>query len=157
MLVAIDILVGLAIVAGLIALESKRLKNSIALVAATGLIFVIASFLLGSAEVGIGSIVVFGILTPLLLQALKSTTDKDITLTPKRKTTRNEIFALISAAAFTITFLIVSFSLLEGLPSLAPKPIEGHIGLSIIREVIVLLAALAGIWAIIRKTGRQDK
>jgi hypothetical protein len=157
MLVAIDILVGLIIVAGLIALESKRLKNSTTLVAVMGFIFVIASFLLGSAEVGIGSIVVFGILTPLLFQALKSTTDKDSTITPKSKTTHSEIFVLISAAAFTITFLIISFSLFEGLPPLAPSPIESHIGLSIIREVIVLLAALAGTWAIIRKTGRQDK
>jgi hypothetical protein len=30
-------------------------------------------------------------------------------------------------------------------------------GLSILREVLVLLAALAGVWAVIRKVGRKEK
>lgn len=157
MLVGIEVLLGLIIVAGLVALETKRLRTSVMALAAAGLFFIVASFLFGSVEVGIGGIVAFGILIPLLLWALRRTTGEDVTI--RVRPGPNDIFVLISAAAFVVVFLLVFIPLL-GLPEFPPSPpapIEGPVGLSILREVFVLLAALVGVWAIVRKVGRREK
>jgi hypothetical protein len=155
MLTGIEILLGLIIVAGLVALEVKRLRTSVMSLAAAGLLFVIASFLFGSIEVGIGGIVAFGVLIPLLLWALKRTIGEDIAI--RIRPGPNDIFVLISAVAFMIVFLLAVFSLFPEFASPPPPPVEGSAGLSILREVLVLLAALASVWAVIRKVGRRDK
>ena len=156
-MIGIEIFIGLIIVAGLVALETKKLRTSVISLAAAGLFFVIVSFLFGSLEVGIGGIVAFGVLIPLLLWALKQTIGEDITI--RIRPGPNDIFVLISAVAFVVVLLLVFFSLvgLPGIVSSPPAPVEGPIGLSILREVFVLLAALAGVWVIIRKVGRRDK
>jgi hypothetical protein len=155
MLVGIEVLLGLVIVAGLVALEVKRLRTSVMALAAAGLSFVIVSFLFGSVEVGIGGIVAFGVLIPLLLWALKRTMGEDVAI--RVKPGPNDIFVLLSAAVFMIAFLLVVFPLVGELPLSPPAPVEGPAGLSILREVAVLLAALAGVWAVIRKVGRRGE
>ena len=157
MLVGIEVLLGLVIVAGLVALEVKRLRTSVIALAAAGLFFVITSFLFGSIEVGVGGIVAFGVLIPLLLWALKRTTGEDVTI--RVRPGPNDIFILVSVVVFIVVFLLVLLPLF-GLPEFSlppPAPVEGPVGLSILREVFVLLAALACVWAIIRKVGRRDK
>jgi hypothetical protein len=156
-MIGIEVLLGLIIVAGLVALETKKLRTSVISLAAAGLFFVIVSFLFGSLEVGIGGIVAFGVLIPLLLWALKRTIGEDITI--RIRPGPNDIFVLISAVAFVVVLLLGFFSLvgLPGIISSPPPPVEGPVGLSILREVFVLLAALAGVWVIIRKVGRRDK
>ena len=157
MLTAIEILLGLVIVAGLVTLEVKQLRMSVISLAVAGLFFIIASFLFGSIEVSIGGIVAFGVLIPLLLWALKRTTGEDTTI--RVRPGPNDIFVLVSVVAFIIIFLLV-FLPLFGLPEFPPSPpapVEGPVGLSILREVLVLLAALAGVWAVIRKVGRKEK
>ena len=155
MLVATEVLLGLIIVAGLVALETKRLRTSVISLAAAGLFFVIASFLFGSVEVGIGGIVAFAVLIPLLLWALKRTISEDVTI--RVRPGPNDIFVLISAVAFIVVFLLVLFPLLGELPSLPPEPVEGPVGLSILREIFVLVAAAAGVWAVVRKVGRRGE
>jgi len=155
MLVAIEVLLGLVIVSGFVALEIKRLRASVMSLAAAGLFFVIVSFLFGSVEVGIGGIVAFGVLIPLFLWALKRTIGDDVTI--RLRPGPNDIFVLVSAAAFIIVFLLVLLPLFGELPSTPPAPVEGPMGLSILREVLVLLAALAGVWAVTRKEGRREK
>lgn len=155
MLVAIEVVLGLIIVAGFVALETKRLRTSVISLAVAGLFFLIASFLFDSIEVGIGAIVTFGVLIPLLLWALKRTTGEDITI--RVRPGANDIFILVSVVAFIVVFLLVLFPLFGELPSSPPAPVEGPVGLSILREVFVLLAALAGVWAIIRKVGRRGE
>ncbi len=155
-MIGIEILIGLIIIAGLVALETKTLKTSVMSLAGAGFFFVIASFLFSSIEVAIGGIVTFAVVIPLFLWALRRTTPEDTT---KRIETKNDIFVLISVIAFIVVLLLVFLPLLD-LPELVsppPEPIEGPIGLSILREVLVLLAAAAGIWAIIRKIGRRQK
>jgi len=155
-MIGIEILIGLIIVAGFVALEAKRLRTSVVSIAVAGLFFIIASFFFGSLEVGLGGIVVFAALIPLLLWSLKRTTGEDIT--GRIRPGPSDIFALISIAAFIVVVLL-AFSPLPGflgsIPS--PEPVEGTAGLSILREIFVPLAALAGIWAVIRKVGRRDK
>jgi len=151
----IQILLGLIIISGFIALEVKRLRISVMSLAAAGLLFVIVSFLFGSVEVGIGGIVAFGVLIPLLLWALKRTIGDDVTI--RLRPGPNDIFVLVSVTAFIIVFLLVLLPLFGELPSTPPAPVEGPMGLSILREVLVLLAALAGVWAVIRKEGRREK
>jgi hypothetical protein len=156
-MIAIEVLLGLVIVGGLVALEAKSLRTSVMSLAVAGLFFVVAAFLFSSVEVGIGGIVAFGILIPLFLWALKRTMGEDITI--KIRPGPNDIFVLISVVAFIVVFLLVLLPLLK-LPvflSPPPKPVEGPLGLSILREVLVLLAALAGVWAVIRKVGRRQK
>jgi len=155
MLVGIEFLLGLIIVAGLVALEVKKLRTSVMALAAAGLSFVIVSFLFGSVEVGIGGIVAFGVLIPLLLWALKRTMGEDVAI--KVRPGPNDIFVLLSAAAFMVAFLLVVFPLVGELSLSPPPPVEGPAGLSILREVAVLLAALAGVWAVIRKVGRRGE
>ena len=155
-MIGIEILIGLIIVAELVALETKTLKTSVMSLAGAGFFFVIASFLFSSIEVAIGGIVAFAVVIPLFLWALRRTTPEDTT---NRIETKNDVFVLISVIAFIVVLLLVFLPLLD-LPELVsppPEPIEGPIGLSILREVLVLLAAAAGIWAIIRKIGRRQK
>ena len=155
MLTAIEILLGLVIIAGLVALEVKKLRISVISLAGAGLFFIIASFLFGSIEVSIGGIVAFGVLIPLLLWALKRTTGEDTTI--RVRPGPNDIFVLVSVVAFIVVFLLVLLPLfgLPEFPPSPPAPVEGPVGLSILREVLVLLAALAGVWAVIRKVGRK--
>ena len=157
MLTAIEILLGLVIIAGLVALEVKKLRISVISLAVAGLFFIIASLLFGSIEVGIGGIVTFGVLIPLLLWALKRTTDEDTTI--RIRPGLNDIFVLVSVVAFIVVFLLVLLPLfgLPEFPPSPPAPVEGPVGLSILREVLVLLAASAGVWAVIRKVGRREK
>ncbi len=157
MLTAIEILLGLVIIAGLVALEVKQLRISVISLAVAGLFFIIASFLFGSIEVSIGGIIAFGVLIPLLLWALKRTTGEDTTV--RIRPVPNDIFVLVSVVAFIVVFLLVLLPLfgLPEFPPSPPTPVEGPAGLSILREVFVLLAASAGVWAVIRKVGRREK
>jgi len=155
-MIGIEILLGLIIVTGFVALEVKKLRTSVISLAAAGFFFIIASFVFGSLEVGVGGIIAFSILIPLLFWALKQTTGEDITI--RIRPEPNDIFILISMAVFVIVCFLVVFPRL-GIAELGPPPapIEGPAGLSILREVLVLLAAAAGIWAVIRKVGRREK
>jgi cation transport ATPase len=155
MLIAIEVLLGLMIVGGLVALEVKKLRTSVMALAAIGLFFVVACFLFGSIEVGIGGIVAFAVLVPLLLWALKRTMGEDMAIRVRPGT--NDIFVLVSVAAFMIVFLLVAFLAFPEFVSPPPPPVEGSAGLSILREVLVVVAALAGVWVVIRKAGRRDK
>lgn len=155
MLTAIEVLLGLMIVGGLVALEAKKLRTSVVVLATVGLFFVVASFLFGSIEVGVGGIVAFAVLVPLLLWALKRTMGEDMAI--RVRPGPNDIFVLVSAAAFMIVFLLVAFLVFPEFVSPPPPPVEGSATLSILREVLVVVAALAGVWVVIRKVGRRDK
>jgi len=154
-MIGIELVLGAIIVAGFVALEVKKLRTSVISLAVAGLFFVIACFLFGSVEVGIGGIVAFGVLIPLLLWALKRTMGEDVTI--RVRPAPNDIFVLLSAAVFMIAFLLVVFPLVGELSLSPPPPVEGPAGLSILRELVVLLAALAGVWAVIRKVGRRGE
>ena len=152
-MIAVKVLLSLVIIAGFVALEAKKLRMSVMSLAAAGLFFVVTAFLFGLVEVGIGGIVVFAVLVPLLLRALRQTEAEDVTV---RLKTGNDVFALVSVIAFIVVFFLV-FLPLPGLVAPPPEPVEGSPGLSILREVLVILAALAGVWAVMRKMGRREK
>lgn len=152
-MIAVKVLLSLAIIAGFVALEAKKLRMSVMSLAVAGLFFVVSTFLFGSGEVGIGGIVLFAVLVPLLLRALRQTEAEDVTV---RLETGNDVFTLVSVIAFIVVVLL-AFLPLPGLMSAPPAPVEGSAGLSILREVLVILTALAGVWAVMRKMGRREK
>jgi len=155
MLIAIEVFLVLAIVAGIVALEIPGLKRAVAALAAGGLFFVIGCFLLGSVEVGVAGAIALGLLVSLLLWALRRTTSKDSTV--KAKVESSDIFLLVSVVVFAAVLLAVVIPLFGGLSARPPAPVEGPVGLSMLKEALVVLAVLAGIWAVTRKVGRREE
>ncbi len=151
-MVAVNVLLGLMILAGLVALEMRNLRVAIYSLGAGGVLFIVISFLMGALEVGIGGVILVAILIPLLIWAVGRTTGEDTTARMRLEV--NEIFVLISIVAFIVVLLVVIIPLFPELPSV-PEAVEGPMGLSILREVLVLLAALAGVWAVLRLVGRR--
>ncbi len=144
----------LSAIAGVAALELRQLKMSLV---ATGValgLFAVAMFVAGAVEVGVGAIVAAVVVLGVMKWAIGRTGERDTV--PAFGEGAGSILAIVTVVAFVIVALLV----LRGYWPV--EPIAGtdsetgsHVGL--LREVIVVVSALAAVWAMLRKTGRRDE
>ncbi len=143
----------LAAIAGLVALETRRGRVSVIAIGAAFVFFAIAMFLKGAVEVGIGAIVAGAVLAAVLNYAFKRTIDVDSL--PAFPGGGSGVFAVVLLVALAVVVLLAAQSYAGGAAAEAASHEGAQWGL--LREVVVILAALAAVWAMLRKSGRRDE
>jgi hypothetical protein len=149
----VSVLIGVAIGAGLAALEARDLRISTAAIAAGGVCTAAIAFLLGALEVGVGALIAAPILASVLVWALRRTDARD---TVKRIPSAGQgVLVLVCLVVFIALLMAVAVPLLGKVPALA-EHVEGLSYISMLREALVVLAAVAAVWALARAAGRRN-
>lgn len=151
---AVSVLLVLSAIAGVAALELRQLKMSLV---ATGValgLFAVAMFVVGAVEVGVGAVVAAVVVLGVMRWAIGRTGARDTV--PAFGEGTGSVLAVVTVVAFVIVVLLV----LRGYCPVETIAVTGgeagsHVGL--LREVIVVVSALAAVWAMLRKTGRRDE
>jgi hypothetical protein len=142
----------LAAVSGLVALEMRQARASLIAIGSAFVLFAAGMFVAGAVEVGVGALVGGAALVAVLNWGFKRTSRED-TL-PRLPQGRAGVLAVVVLVAFVVVVALAA----QSLPSVTAPAVAGegsHVGL--LREALVVLAALAGIWAMLRKSGRRDE
>jgi len=150
----VTVLLALSAVVGVIVLESRQMR-ALPLLAGTALVlFAAAMFVARAVEVAVGAVIAGGVLVVVLQWGVSKTLPRD------------EVPAFyggmvgLGSALTLIAFIVVG--LLTVLNVSGPGAVEsaGHSGgaaASLLREVLVIAAAVAAVWAMLRRTGRRDE
>jgi hypothetical protein len=142
----------LAAVSGLVALEMRQARASLIAIGAAFVLFAVGMFVAGAVEVGVGALVGGAALVAVLHWGFTRTSGED-TL-PRLPQGSSAVLAAVALVAFVVVVALTARALPAGTaPAGAGE--GGHVGL--LREALVILAALAGIWAMLRKSGRRDE
>ncbi|MCK5212848.1 MAG: hypothetical protein KAQ74_02900 [Dehalococcoidia bacterium] len=149
----VSVLFVLIAIAGVAALELRQARSSLVAIGVALGLFAVAMFVLGAVEVGIGVIVAAVALLLVLRWAAAHTETNDSV--PAFAEGAGLVFALLSLVAFVVVALVV----VKGNLPLATAQLGGeeggHVGL--LREGLVIVTAVAAVWAMLRKKGRKDQ
>jgi len=144
----------LAAIAGHVALEMRRGRSSVMAIGAAFAFFAIAMFLNGAMEVGAGAIVAGAVLVVVLNWAFRRTVEQDAL--PAVPAGSTGMLAVVALVAFAVAIFLAAGTLVGGAPA-AGADTHGGAQWRLLREVVVILAALAAVWAMVRKSGRRDE
>jgi len=148
------VILGAALVAGVVALETRRTTVSVAAIAAAIGLFAIAMGVAGALEVAIGGAVAAFAVAMLFRWAFNRTGGDDTVA----RMTRGAPAAL--GALTLVVFVVVAFVALGQYAAVevaAESGVDGAGAMGLVREALVVVAAVAGIWAMMRGTGRRDE
>ena len=143
----------LTAIAGVVALETRRGRVSVIAIGGAFAFFAIAMFLKGAVEVGVGAVIAGAALVMVLNWAFTRTVDSDPL--PGFPAGGSGILAVAALIALAVAILLAARMYAGG----APIDVASHEGVQwgLLREVVVVLAALAAVWAMLRKSGRRDE
>jgi len=150
----VPVLLIVTAVLGLGALEARSMKLVRALVAAAFVVFAAAMFVAGATEVGVGVVVAGIIVVVLLGWGVGKTGGTDSVAAFASGT--STLTGIVTLAAF----LVASWLALRGLTIPAGSTAVAHSDASLVgllREVLVVVAAAAAVWAMLRATGRRGE
>jgi len=144
----------LAAIAGLVSLEMRQARATVVAVGAAFGFVAVAMFLAGATEVGVGVIVAGAVLVAVLNWAFRRTVQRDEL--PALPAGAAGILAIASVAVFAVVLFLAASQLFGGV---SPAEVETHSGarVGLLREALVVIAALAAVWAMLRKSGRRDE
>ena len=144
----------LAAVAGLIALEMRQARASVAALGVAFLLVGVAMFIMGALEVGVGVVVAGVVLVAVVSWGFKRTVQHDAL--PALPGGASGVAALVSVVLFAVV-VFMAVGAFFGATSVTGS--EAHTGAAVglLREALVVVAALAAVWAMLRKTGRRDE
>ena len=150
----VSVLLVLSAIAAVAALELRQLKMSLVATAVALGLFVVAMFVVGAVEVGVGAVVAAVVVLVVMRWAIGRTEARDTV------PAFGEGAGSVLAIATVVAFVIVTLLLLRGYCPVEPvagtgNEVGSHVGL--LREVIVVVSGLAAVWAMLRKTGRRDE
>ncbi len=148
------VILAIALVAGVLALELRRAVICIAAITAAVGAFAIAMAVVGALEVAIGAALAAVAIALLFRWAVKRTGGDDVVARLPQGAPA-ALGVLTIAAFLVIAFVILSQS--AGIAPTAPATVEDGSGIGLLREGAVIVAAAAGIWAMMRGTGRRDE
>jgi len=140
-------------VAGIVALEMKELKTSLLAVGAAIVLFAIGMFVARAAEVGIGALVAAAVVLPLWRKAFARIGGRDEV--PGFDRSGAGVLSGVALVVFAVVLFVVLGRVAPGAPLVESESAGGQVGL--LRELLVVCAALAAVWAMLRKTGRRDE
>ncbi len=143
----------LAAIAGLVALEMRQAKASVAALGAAFVLVAVAMFVFGAVEVGIGVVLAGAVLVFVLQWGFRKTVNGDSLPALPRGATG--VLAIISVILFAIVLFVAARPYFDSMPPAGAGSHGGYVGL--LREVLVIVAALAAVWAMLRKSGRRDE
>ncbi|TFH35783.1 MAG: hypothetical protein E4G93_03185 [Dehalococcoidia bacterium] len=143
----------LAAVAGLMSLEMRQARASVAAIGAAFGFVAVAMFVSGAAEVGVGVIAGGAVLVVVLNWGFKRTVQQDAL--PAFPAGAAGILAIVSLIAFAAMLFVAARQFSGGA---LPGGAEAHgTKVGLLREAVVVIAALAAVWAMLRKSGRRDE
>jgi len=140
-------------VLGLGALEARNMKMVQILVGLAFVVFAGAMFAAGAIEVGVGAIAGGVVLFLLLGWGVKRTGGPDVVAAFASGT--SAMAGIVTIVAFLVAAYFAVDGLSVGVASQSASHGESSIGL--VREGLVIVAALAAIWAMLRATGRRGE
>ena len=140
-------------VLGLGALEARNMKMVRILLGLAFAVFAGAMFAAGATEVGVGAIVGGLALFLLLGWGVKRTGGTDTVAAFASGT------SAVAGIVAIVAFLVAAYFALDGLDVgiVSQGMSHGESSLGLVREGLVVVAALAAIWAMLRATGRRDE
>jgi hypothetical protein len=143
-----------AAIAGLVALEMRQARASVAALGAAFILVAIAMFVLGAVEVGVGVVVAGVVLVAVFSWGFRRTVQSDAL--PALQSGASGVLAIVTVVLFAIVVFVAARPLLGGSGFGAGAPHTGS-SVGLLREAIVIVAALAAVWAMLRKSGRRDE
>jgi len=149
----VAVLLVLAAVAGVAALEMRELKKSLYAAGAALVLFAVGMFIAGAVEVGTGALVAAAVLLPLWRNAFARIGGRDQVSGFDRSGAG--VLVLVALLVLAVVLFVVLGRMAPGASLAAGESAGGHVGL--LRELLVVAAALAAVWAMLRKTGRRDE
>lgn len=143
----------LAAIAGLAALELRQAKMTVIAVGAAFLLVAVAMFMLGAVEVGVGAIIGGLVVAVVLRWGFVKTSEGDALPSVHGGATG----AL--AIAGVVLFAVVLFVAVRPFFADGAAVADAHAGIQVglLREALVIVAALGAVWAMLRKSGRRDE
>ncbi len=150
----VSVLLVLSAIAGVAALELRQLKKSLVATGVALVLFAVAMFVAGAVEVGVGAVVAVVVVLGVMKWAIGRTGAEDTV--PALGEGAGSVLAIVTVVAFVIVALLV----LRGycpVETIARTDGEAGSHVGLLREVIVVISALAAVWAMLRKTGRRDE
>ena len=148
------VILAIALVAGVLALEMRRAVICVATITAAVGAFAIAMAVAGALEVATGAALAAIVVALLFRWAFKRTGGDDVVA--RLPQGAPAALGVLTVAGFlVIAFVVLSQS--AGTVPAAPDPVEDGAGIGLLREGAVIVAAAAGIWAMMRRTGRRDE
>ena len=144
----------LTAIAGVAALELRRGKASvIALGAALGF-FAVGMLMMGAVEVGVGVFVAGAVLMLAFNWAYGRAGENDSL--PALPSGSGSVLAVVALIAVAVAAYLVA-PVLIGITHAGDGQLHAGLQVGLLREVFVVLAAAAAVWAMLRKTGRREE
>ena len=134
-----------AIILGILALEVRDMRRASVFLGGVFLLSGISSLIRGAPQTGIALLITGGVLTPLSLYVTARTTERD----EVERIGKIDIILVVSL----VFFLMVFFSFF---PKVEGEGEGEFSALNIVRGVLILLAALASVWALLKGKGRGE-
>jgi len=140
-------------VLGLVALEARNMKLVQAMSGLAFIVFAGAMFAAGAVEVGIGAIAGGVVLYLMLGWGVKKTGGTDVVAAFASGT------SAMAGIVAIVAFLVAAYFALDGLGVGIASSTAAHGGSStgLLREGLVIVAAVAAVWAMLRATGRRGE
>lgn len=143
-----------ALVAGLVALEVRRASICVAAIALAVGLSAVALGVAGALEVAVGTALAAVVIALLFRWAFRRAGGDDtVSRMPQGAPA---VLGALTVIAFTVVaFLVLGETASTGAVATAGE--EGAAGAGLLREAAVIAAAAAGVWAMMRGTGRRDE
>jgi len=140
-------------VLGLVALEARNMRLVRVSLGLAFLAFAGAMFAAGAVEVGVGAVIGGVVLYLLLGWGVKKTGGTDIVAAFASGT------SAMTGAVTIVAFLVAAYYALDGLGVgiASATAAHGASSVGLLREGLVVVAALAAVWAMLRATGRRGE
>lgn len=148
------VILAAALAAGIVALEARRTITCVVAVAAAIGLFAAAMGVAGALEVAVGGVIAaVGLFFVFRWAFCRTGGDDTVERAPRGAPAA---FGLVTLVAFVVVAFVV---LGQGPgPAAAPGTVdEATRGIGLLREAAVIVAAVAGVWAMMRRTGRRDE
>ena len=148
------VILAVALVAGIAALEMRNARVCVMAVAVAVGAYAVASAMAGAPEVAVGAGLA-AVAVALLFRWAFTRTGGDDTVV-RMPQGAPAVLGLLTLVAFVAVALMVLSQSTGAAPVTVPET-GGGAGIGLLREVMVIVAASAGVWAMMRRTGRRDE
>ncbi len=143
-----------ALVAGLVALEVRRVSVCVAAIALAVGLSAVAMGVAGALEVAVGAALAAVVVALFFRWAFRRTGGDD-TVAGMPQGAPAVLGVLTVIAFVVVAFMVLSEAASAGIAPTAAE--ESAVGAGLLREAAVIATAAAGVWAMMRGTGRRDE
>ena len=148
------VILAVALVAGIAALEIRNARVCVVAIAVVVGAYAAASALVGAREVAVGAALAAIALALVFRWAFSRTGGDDVVA--RMPQGAPAVLGVLTLVVFVVVAYVVMMQSAGAAP-VAGAEVSDGVGVGLLREAMVLLAAAAGVWAMMRGTGRRDE